>query len=654
MASIRYLQKDGRPRYLVGVNYWARHAGPLMWRHWRPDHIRADLEQMRGLGMNVCRAFLFTPDFSPNPGAADPVMLDRLAEFMALCTEVGIDAIPTFFVGHMSGENWDVPWRHGRDFYNDPWMLRQEALYVQSVVRRIHRSPALAGWLLSNEIPLYGGDTDAASGMLWAQHMVAAIRDIDPRHPISLGDGAWPILGNNNGFPLEPLAKVVDFFGPHIYASASDSLRHSYLPTWSIVAAGSYGLPAVLEEFGCSTAHASPEHQADYFRTTYHSTFAAGAAGALGWCYSDFDLAGQRPYAHHAFELLFGVTDARGEPKPAAHEIARFARLVGGIDLARYHLPEPAAYLVEPSSMRHCYPFYRWHSPGAISQVLLEAFTLSRQAKLDVGVWHEPAIECNRLDGIEGAGVIALPAGARLLIAPHMAHLNAPTWEALADFARRGGTVYVSYCHEWSIHNLEALTGCRHRLRYGLAEIPASPLEIVFRRPLGHLPAGTRLRYSVPQSEARAGYCPLEPIEAEVVAVDGEGHPAILEHRLGLGRVVMAAFPLEYYVLQTREAHRSDATWQLYRALRDLAGLTPAVDGDNPFVEVRSLEGPGERLVWAINHSWEPQQVRLTPREPLRSVRDAETGADAGLELDLPKKQVRVLRLEPHPADRPR
>ncbi|HPL27567.1 MAG TPA: beta-galactosidase trimerization domain-containing protein [Anaerolineae bacterium] len=626
MGTIRYLQKDGRPRYLVGVNYWARHAGPLMWRDWRPERVRAELCEMRGLGMNVCRSFLYTPDFMPAPDTVDPVMLERLAEFLALCDEVGIDTIPTFFVGHMSGENWDLPWRGSRDLYTDPWMLQQEALYVQAVVRRVHRAPALAGWLLSNEVPLYGGDTDAASAVRWAERLAASIREVDHTHPIGVGDGAWPLLGNNNGFALEPLAKVADLIGPHIYATGSDALRHSLLPAWSITAASGYGLPAILEEFGCSV-------------------FAAGGAGTLGWCFADFDLPTQRPYAHHAFELLFGVTTSNGEPKPAAEEIARFARAIERIDLSAYRLSEPAAYLIEPSSMRHAYPFYGWLSPGAIAQMLHEAFTLSRQARLDVGVWREPAIACNCPEDIAGPGAVALPAGARLLIAPHMAHLNAPTWEALAAYARSGGTVYLSYAQGWSIHNFEALTGCQHHLRYGLADIPASPLEITLRRPLASLPAGTRLHYEVPQGQARSGYCPVQPVAAEVVAVDGEGHPAILEHRLGAGRVIFCAFPLEHYIAQAHEAHRSDSTWRLYHALRELAGLTPLVDGDNPFVEVRYLEGPGDCLVWAINHSWQPQQVTLRAHFSVLEARDLETGAEAMLELSLPKKQVRVLRL---------
>jgi len=646
VGTIRYLQHAGRPFYMVGVNYWARHAGPLMWRHWEPDRVRAELQQMRDLGMNVCRSFLYMPDFMPTADYVDPALMDRLAEFLALCEETGILTIPTFFVGHMSGENWDVPWRNGRDFFRDPWMLQQEARYVQAVVERTHRSPALAGWLLSNEIPLYGGDTDSASGLLWAERMVRAIREIDPHHPVSLGDGAWEAFGRNNGLPLAPLAKLVDFYGPHLYVTETDALRHSYLAAFSVVACD-YGLPVVLEEFGCSNAHASPEHQADYFRTTYHSAWAAGAAGTLGWCYSDFDLPAQRPYAHHAFELLFGVTTAQSQVKPAGREIARFSRLVRDIDLGLYHLPEPAAFLIEPSSMHHSYPFYHWLSPSSISQILLEAFTLSRQAGLDTGIWREPPIACNHPDHIDEAGPVAFPPGARLLLAPHMSHLNAPTWEALADWCRRGGTLYLSYCHGWSIHNFETLTGCRHHLRYGLADTPDGPVEITFRRGLGPIPVGTRLHYRVPEGQARAAYCPLEAEEAEVAAVDGEGHPAIVEHALGNGRVIFSAYPLEYYLLQAHEAHQTDATWQLYAALRDLVGLAPLVVGDNPFVEVRYFQGKDDLLVWVINHSWRPERVRLTPRFAPGAVYDLETRAEAPLEFELPKKEVRVLRLRP-------
>ncbi len=76
-------------------------------------------------------------------------------------SELGLETIPTFIVGHMSGENWDPPWRHGRDLYRDVWLVAQQAWFVREIARRFHRH-AVAGWLLSNEMPIYGGRASIA------------------------------------------------------------------------------------------------------------------------------------------------------------------------------------------------------------------------------------------------------------------------------------------------------------------------------------------------------------------------------------------------------------------------------------------------------------------------------------------------------------
>ena len=63
-------------------------------------------------------------------------MMDRFEQVLDAARKAGIGVIPTFFCGHMSGENWDVPWRGGRDPYTDPEMLRAQALQVCHFARR--------------------------------------------------------------------------------------------------------------------------------------------------------------------------------------------------------------------------------------------------------------------------------------------------------------------------------------------------------------------------------------------------------------------------------------------------------------------------------------------------------------------------------------
>ena len=159
----------GKPVYLIGVNYWPRKTGPLMWRKWNPDEVKEELKQMKDLGMNVCRSFLYWPDFMPAPDKVEHVMLDRFEEFISLCEDVDLFAIPSFFIGHMSGEDWDVPWREGRNFYNDPWMLKQESLFVREVVKKVKDSKAIIGWLLSNEITNYAGNSDSLNVNNWVK-----------------------------------------------------------------------------------------------------------------------------------------------------------------------------------------------------------------------------------------------------------------------------------------------------------------------------------------------------------------------------------------------------------------------------------------------------------------------------------------------------
>jgi endo-1,4-beta-mannosidase len=65
--------------------------------------------------------------------------------------------VPTFIVGHMSGENWDPPWRDRRDLYADVRMAARQAWFAAEMVRRFGAHPAVCGRLVSNEMPIYNG-----------------------------------------------------------------------------------------------------------------------------------------------------------------------------------------------------------------------------------------------------------------------------------------------------------------------------------------------------------------------------------------------------------------------------------------------------------------------------------------------------------------
>ena len=110
---------DGKPTFLLGVNHWSRGGGPRMWDRLDPVRVQAELAQMRRIGLNTCRSFVFLPSFMPRPGALDQGALARLRQFFDLCQAEQMTTPPSLLVGHMSGENFDFVGQQGRSLYTD-------------------------------------------------------------------------------------------------------------------------------------------------------------------------------------------------------------------------------------------------------------------------------------------------------------------------------------------------------------------------------------------------------------------------------------------------------------------------------------------------------------------------------------------------------
>ncbi len=184
----------GGPAFWLGANFWSRAGGPFMWRRYDPDLIDTELAVLKRHGQTMTRSFFFWPDFMPAPDEIDAAMTARFADFLDRHAAAGLVTVPTFIVGHMSGENWDPSWRAGRDLYADVWMVGRQAWFAAEMVRRYAGHPAVAGWLVSNEMPLYGGaGTSHEVVASWAQIIRDAVRAAGGTQPFSLGDGAWGI-----------------------------------------------------------------------------------------------------------------------------------------------------------------------------------------------------------------------------------------------------------------------------------------------------------------------------------------------------------------------------------------------------------------------------------------------------------------------------
>jgi endo-1,4-beta-mannosidase len=608
-----------------------------MWSRYDEPTVVKELQVLADHGLTVTRSFFFWPDFMPEPDRLDEQLLRRYGSFLDRHVEAGLRTIPTLIVGHMSGENWDPAWRDGRDLYTDVWFVGRQAWFAEQVARRFARHPAVAAWLVSNEMPLYGGPGTPDTVHAWAQLVVQGLRAGGARQPVSLGDGAWTIetSGVDSGYRLSTLRDVVDWIGPHVYPMGDDQLRQFWRAAFICDLSSSAGLPVVLEEFGASSDFVSEEHLGHWYRQLLHTSLVSGARGWIGWNNTDFDdLADEPPYSHHPFELHFGVTDVNGTPKSALREMAAFRAVLDAVVPERCTPTPTDVALVIPSYVDTVYPFTDERERPATLRAVEQAWLASREAGTPAGLVRESQ---------------GIPGDCRLYLLPSLKQLTAPSWRRLEELAAGGATVYVSYCAGTTDNQrgpwypgVDRLFGVRHGLRYGIVDpVGGDEVRLEFVADLGDIAAGETLSFTVAGNAHLRSRLPVTAVDAQVLATDAAGAPALLRRTVGDGSIILCTYPLEGMAAAAPGVN-PEPTWRLYRALAHHAGATPVVQLDDPRVLVDSLDrDDGRRFVWLISQS--PLSVTVNPRTPTGSpLHELHTGAEVST-VDIPAFGVRVL-----------
>jgi endo-1,4-beta-mannosidase len=616
------------PELWVGVNFWSRSGGPRMWVNYDRDVVREELATMRDHGMSVTRSFLYWPDTMPTPDALDDHVMANFEDFLDAHSELGMTTIPTFLVGHMSGENWDPVWRDGRDIFEDVWFVARQAFYIRSVVERVGGHASIRAWLLTNEIPIYanwetrGAGTPATSVISWAQILIDAVRAGGSRLPVSIGDGAWgvEVTGNDNGFRVRDIAQLVDFLGPHVYRMETDQVRQHLTAGFICELLNFNDQPVVLEEFGLTSDYTSEPNAAHYYRQLLHNSLLAGSTGWLAWNNTDYDsVERQAPYVHHPFELHFGLVDQHGRAKAQAREMKTFAALLERLDVVHTRRPDTDIAILVSSFLEARYPFTAEQDATVIFETVRQAYVASREADLAVVLARE-------VDG--------LPHDAKLLILPSTKQFLATTWTRLRELAAAGATVYAShFVGEHSTQrgswwpNVDETFGVTKQSRYGLIEpIVEDVLRARFVTGFGDIARGEVLEFAVGGTENSRSFLPVVPTDAEVIAVDEHDRPVLLRRRTGEGQFILSTYPLEYMAAVTREVN-PEPTHRLYAALAKESGIVPEVRVNDPRIMVSELvRDDGVRLIWFVSQSAEP--LTVTPVLASGGLFDEKTATD--------------------------
>ena len=629
---------SGDPVYLVGANYWPQRHGPWMYTDpWNADEVSAELAQLAALGCNVVRVFCFVPDFLPSPETVSVEAVERLASMVALAGAQGLWSIPTFLVGHMSGENWEPAWYVGGNWFTDETILQACERFVRTIAQRFAGDARIAAWLLTNEWPLFASNATEAQALAWATRLCSAARAVDPDCAISLGDGAWDVISGQAAAPASrTLTNVVDFFGPHFYPKERDALRHSVFAAFAMRMTQPLGKPVLLEEFGCSSDQAADEFAADYYRTTLWSAFGAGNAGTLFWNSHDFPLADRRPYPHHPYELHFGVIRTDGSLKPQAQEVARFSRFVRSQSADGWLPAVPQAAIGRCEYYFEQFPFdWGWSKPQ-LRDLYLQSYATAVAGGVDAGFVDLSA---------------GVPEQIKLICLPCLQQVTTDDVAQLEAFVRRGGVAYLSYGGEPWFPQLAQFIGTQPLIRYGLVEQPsreaATAKHITFRfvSEFGGLSKGSEVQIPFPEADRRGMPLRCEAGEATVLAQDEAGDPVLFMRRLGAGSVIFLSYPVEYLALLGFDNNANDGMWKIYRALAAKSGVLAPVRAAQPWVQsfrFNSSTREGSARLILVNHSWEPVTTKLVGG--IENLRDVESGRGVDPEsISLARKGVRAL-----------
>jgi hypothetical protein len=307
---------DGKAFVVRGVDYYPARFPWQCFPLADLPTIEQDFATLKAAHANTVRlfvrhaAFFICPDSGAVPDASAFLWLDSV---MRLASAYGLRVIPVLN---------DLPDFDQQPIYEDSG---QSIAQTTTIVSRYRDEPAVLAWDLRD-----AGDADyTPSGdgpapftreqvQDWLARAAAAVRQADPRHPITAG---WA----NDSEATISLVDVVSF--QHFGDMQSLRVRVAALRQYT-------AKPLLLAAFGFSTSQVSEIQQAQGIRAAVRAAEGDHLAGWLVWTMYDFPLekaCWPEPCAgQDGARLHFGLWRADGSRKAAAVALATLARRGGG------------------------------------------------------------------------------------------------------------------------------------------------------------------------------------------------------------------------------------------------------------------------------------------------------------------------------------
>jgi hypothetical protein len=213
---------------------------------------------------------------------------------------------------------------------------------------------------------------------------------------------------------------------------------------------------------------------------------------------------------------------------------------------------------------------------------------------------------------------------------PFLTHVHSDFYEKARNYVEKGGYLYASLAADGAVPEMTSLFGARIVDRAISSEVTIKMVEA-----FGTLKPGDSFHYTVPSASIQSWGVLLEVSTGKVIAVDQEGHPALVINTVGAGKTLLSAYPIEHYLAGVPAVFdKPENTQKIYEAFQDWAGVKPSFHSDRPEVEVTALRGDHRGYVIAVNHSEQPQDVTIYSKSALRSVVRIAPEAQNSLKLE--------------------
>jgi len=640
-------------RFLLGVNYWPRKNALRMWIDWDENSVREDFSIMREIGVRTVRMFIKDEDFADENGEINQHMLDRLRRFLDVAYENKIMVFVTFLVGHMSGKNWRIPWVRFEDLYK-PHSIEKTMRFVKDIVERFKDHPAVAGWILSNELSLVKRAENRDEALKLLKAFSETIRSIDNNHLISSGDVPDSYMQETPN-----IRDIVDYVGPHLYIFDTDDVRQGFsYGAFIELFRNSGDLPVILEEFGFSTALLSEELQARAVEEVLYTALAHDVSGAFIWCFSDFSLENEPPYEWRPLELRYGLVRYDGSLKPSAEVVKRFSETISSLERLGFHIDfkrRPETSIITPFYVFRDYEFV-WYRNGMgfwrVVQPLIISSILLSSAGVDNTMIYELDLEkvLNKR---------------KLLVMPSLIVALSTTWRKLLRYVEEGGNLYISLSkgfgdyiagYEAATHLWSELMGVENKSRTGTLNIYRGRITISFIREFNEIDRDSKIIIDTPTS-IYTYYA--EPVDADVLAVDASERPVLFRTRRGRGNVYTMLIPIEMILALSDHMNLEDpyrkSIINLFRSIALESGVEIRYRTSSSQIEVKPFYGKDSDILIIINHG-DPEKISIESSLPIKNVELISRSSfersefikyyDNKITLSIDKKETLVLNIK--------